>query len=118
MAMSLKIFSYSKCGTCRKAIKWLEEKEIDYKLIDIIENPPSRKNILDAITQLGGVKFLLNTSGKSYREIGASSIKALSENEVLELLVSDSKLIKRPFLISSEGIIVVGFNPSNWEKLV
>ena len=114
--MTVKIFSYSKCSTCRKAIKWLKEKKIEYELIDIIEEPPSRKNILEAISQLGEVKPLLNTSGKSYREIGASSIKALSQNQIVELLVSDSKLLKRPFLINNQGSILVGFNPLNWEN--
>ena len=116
MSKLLKIYSYSKCGTCRKALQWLQDKKIKYELIDIIGSPPSKEIILQAIEQLGGVKFVLNTSGKSYREIGASSIKAMLQEEVVKLLVADSKLLKRPFLLQSKGTILVGFNQVNWEK--
>ncbi len=114
--MIAKIFSYSKCATCRKALNWLKEQNIEFQVIDILDNPPSKDIILEAVKQLGGVKLLLNTSGKSYREIGASKIKDLSQFEVIELLLSDPKLLKRPFFISNQNDIFVGFNQSNWEK--
>ncbi len=117
MTQILKIYSYSKCGTCRKALKWLEEQKIEYQLIDIIESPPSKEIILKAVEKLGGVKPLLNTSGKSYRAIGASSIKKLSQNNIIQLLISDPKLLKRPFLINNEGNILVGFKQKDWEEI-
>ncbi len=118
MTKPLTIYSYVKCGTCRKAINWLDENNIDYDLLDIIDNPPSKENILGAIKQLGNRKYLLNTSGKSYRSIGAETIKAMSDNEVLKLICSDSKLIKRPFAIDSRGKFFVGFSKSDWEILL
>ena len=39
----MKVYSYSKCGTCRNAIKDLETKKIKFEVIDITENPPSKK---------------------------------------------------------------------------
>ncbi len=116
MTNLLKIYSYSKCGSSRKALKWLQENNIKYQLIDIIEEPPSKEIILAAISELGGVKPLLNTSGKSYREIGASAIKAMNEKDIVSLLVSDSKLLKRPFIIQDKCNFIVGFNQLNWEK--
>ena len=96
-------YSYAKCGTCRKALKWLKDKNFEFELFDIIENPPSEEYIIQAIHQLGDIKFLLNTSGKSYREIGAKKIKELINKDIIELLISDSKLLKRPFLINDKG---------------
>ena len=116
MAISLKVYSYSRCGTCRKALRWLEDNQISYTLIDIINAPPSRKDIVQAIDQLGDIKYLLNTSGKSYREIGAASIKQMSESKVVDLICSDSKLIKRPFVKNMYGKVIVGFNKTNWEN--
>ena len=116
MSSHLKVYSYSKCGTCRKALKWLKNKNLEYELIDIIENPPEKKYILEAIDQLGDVKFLLNTSGKSYREIGAKKIKELNDKDIIKLLISDSKLLKRPFIINNKGKILVGFNLISWEN--
>ncbi len=117
MQSPVKIFSYSSCGTCIKAINWLKENNINYQLIDIINSPPSRQVFLDAVNQLGDRKYLLNTSGKSYRNIGSSIIKKMSDEDVINLLLSDSKLIKRPLLLHSNGKILVGFKKGSWEDL-
>jgi len=36
---------YPKCGTCRKASKWLEENGIEVEKRHIIENPPTREEL-------------------------------------------------------------------------
>ena len=33
-------YSYLKCSTCRKAAKWLDDKYLEFQLIDIIEETP------------------------------------------------------------------------------
>lgn len=35
----LKVYCYSRCTTCKKALRWLEEKSIDYTVIDIKTDP-------------------------------------------------------------------------------
>ncbi len=118
MAKFLKIYSYNKCATCRKAISWLIKNDIEHQLIDIITTPPSENEIRLAIKQLGEIKYLLNTSGKSYRNIGANNIKSMSEDKIIELMILDGKLIKRPFAISKKGYIFVGFNDQKWSSIV
>ena len=114
MTLTVKIYSYSKCTTCRKALKWLEDNHINYQLIDIIESPPSKDVLADAMTQLGDRKKLFNTSGLSYRNLGSHVVKAMSDSEALEALAQDGKLIKRPFLMTEEGKIIVGFKVQDW----
>ena len=36
----MKVYCYSKCGTCKKALKWLDERHIEYDKIDIKEEHP------------------------------------------------------------------------------
>ncbi len=114
----LKIFSYSSCSTCRKAIKWLQQNQIEYELIDIVENPPSKQILLEAFKQLSDRKKLFNTSGISYRKIGASVVKAMGDNEAIDALAADGKLIKRPFVITTNNRILVGFNQEKWNQLL
>ena len=118
MNLPVKVYSYSKCSTCRKALKWLEVNSIEYEIFDIISTPPSKKNIVDAINQLEDIKYLFNTSGKSYRAIGSSAVKSMSEEQVLDALVSDGKLIKRPLLITGRGQILVGFKLVYWAEVL
>ena len=118
MSKPLKIYSYSKCGTCRKAILWLKSRYIEYNLIDIIETPPTKSEIEKAIKYMGDRKYILNTSGKSYRSIGANAIKLLSDAEVIQLLLADSKLIKRPFVVIKDEIYLTGFKQGKWEETI
>ncbi|AAP99556.1 MULTISPECIES: arsenate reductase family protein [Prochlorococcus] len=115
MTASLKIFSYARCSTCRKALAWLNLQNIKYKLFDIIDSPPSKEMISDAINQLGDRKYLFNTSGKIYRSIGASAIKIMNDENVVDLLNSEGGLIKRPFVMHPNGRFLIGFNQSIWE---
>ena len=115
MANKNLVYSFSRCSTCRKALGWLDANNISYELLDIITNPPSKEFISKAIAQLGDRKFLFNTSGLSYRSIGSSVVKSFTDSEALDALAADGKLIKRPFFVSQNGLILVGFKQDIWE---
>ena len=111
---SVQVFSFNRCSTCRKALAWLTEKGIDHDVIDITEKPPTRDQLLKAMHQFGDRKTLFNTSGQSYRALGAATVKAMSDDQALDALAADGKLIKRPFLIRPSGDFLVGFKPEVW----
>ncbi|RYZ68990.1 MAG: Spx/MgsR family RNA polymerase-binding regulatory protein [Proteobacteria bacterium] len=121
--MAIKIYQYSKCDTCRKAIKFLDSQGIDYEQIPIVESPPSQaelKQMLGYIKGQGGsLKNLFNTSGVQYREMGIASLlkEGLDEDEAIKLLSKSGKLIKRPFLLAQKDGRV-GFNASDWTELL
>lgn len=119
--MKFKIYEYSNCDTCRKALQFLDSKKISYEKIAITENPPplnELKKMLQFIkSEGGGFKNLFNTSGVLYREMQISQkLKdGLTEAQALDLLAKNGKLIKRPFLLS-EKYGMVGFKKEIWEK--
>jgi len=86
------------------------------ELIDITLQPPSAGELQQALSQLGR-KRLLNTSGQSYRTLGAAAVQAMDEPTLLAALASDGKLIKRPFLILDDGRTVTGFQQAEWDGL-
>ena len=113
-----KIYSYSKCSTCRKALQFLEKKGVPHEVIDITENPPTQAELRQMLkVYQGEIKRLFNTSGLQYRELGLSEkLKGLSEVQALELLASNGKLVKRPFVLKGpEG--AVGFDEKSWAAL-
>ena len=115
----LKLFSYSSCSTCCRAIKWLKSNDINFELIDILNNPPSREMLISASEQYGDRKYLLNTSGLIYRSIGSEVVKKMSDNKLFEKLSIEPRLIKRPFLFKSNKCFLVGFKEEEWsEKLL
>ena len=116
---NLKLFTYSSCSTCRRAIKWLKGHKIAFELVDILNTPPSVEMLVAASEQYGDRKYLLNTSGVIYRSIGVDTVKKMSDNELFEQLVMEPRLIKRPFLFKSNKCFLIGFKEEKWaEKLL
>ncbi|WP_449537466.1 arsenate reductase family protein [Ferdinandcohnia sp. Marseille-Q9671] len=109
--MALTFYWYPKCGTCRKAKKWLEENQITFEEIHIVENPPSKEILREMYKNSGlELKKFFNTSGQKYRELGLKDkVSTASEDELLELLSSDGMLIKRPLTTDGQKV-TVGFN--------
>ena len=113
----LKVYSYAKCSTCQKALKFLEKKHVKFTAISIIDTPPSKNELKQMLNHLeGNIRKLFNTSGELYREMGLSQkIMTLTENECLKLLSEHGKLIKRPFILGP-SIGLVGFNEEAYTK--
>ncbi len=109
-------YSYLKCSTCRKATKWLDEKDFDYQLIDIVKEPPLFTYLNLALEQYSAdKKKVFNTRGKAFKSINLDT-NSLSREEIIQLLLSDGKLIKRPFLVYEEKKVILGFNEIEYAK--
>lgn len=116
--MTTTVYQYPKCSTCRKALKWLDAKGIDYKSIDITETPPSKKALQQMLsTYDGDLRRLFNTSGQVYREQGIKDkLKDMTPSAAIDLLAGNGKLIKRPFVLANSAG-AVGFKEDEWTAL-
>jgi Spx/MgsR family transcriptional regulator len=111
----VRIYEYGKCSTCRNALKFLDKNNVPYEKVAILETPPTRAELKKMLAAQGGnVKKLFNTSGEVYREmkIGAK-LSTMTVDEALDLLASNGKLVKRPFVLTSDTGLV-GFNEETW----
>ena len=110
------LYSYLKCSTCRKAAKWLESRDFEFKLIDIVKEPPLVNYLNLALEQYSDdKKRIFNTRGKAFQNLDLD-INLLSKEEIIQLLLSDGKLIKRPFLIYEGKKVILGFNEIEYAK--
>ena len=116
--MTVKVYQYKKCSTCVKALKFLKEHKIAFTSCDITETPPTINELKKMLQYKNGeIKKLFNTSGIAYRELKLSErIKEIKEEEALELLSQNGKLVKRPFLLT-ENFGLVGFKENEWEEV-
>ena len=109
-------YSYLKCSTCRKAENWLDKKGLEYQLIDIVKEPPLIDYLNLALEQYSSdKKSIFNIRGKAFKSINLD-IYSLSREEIIQLLLSDGKLIKRPFLIYEGKKVILGFNEIEYAK--
>ena len=109
---------YPKCGTCRKAKKWLQDNNIEFIDRDITIDNPTKDELKIWYEKSGlELKKFFNTSGVLYKEMGLKDkIKDMSEDEMLELLSTNGKLVKRPIVVN-DNMILVGYKEENYEKL-
>ena len=115
----MKVYCYSKCTTCKKALKWLDENKIKYELIDIKEDHPDEK-MLKILHKKSGLPLrrFFNTSGLIYREMELSKkLPNMSEDEMFKLLASDGMIVKRPLLVADDKVLV-GFKEEEWKTLL
>ncbi len=107
---------YSRCSTCKKAQKWLDEQGIAYTQRDIKEDNPTRAE-LEQWHQRSGLplKRFFNTSGLQYKALGLKDkLPEMSQEEQLDLLATDGMLVKRPILVGDD-VVLVGFRQAEWE---
>ena len=111
------VYCYERCSTCKKALKWLDEKGIAYDLKDIKGEHPDETLLREAIRRSGkDTRKFFNTSGMLYREMKLSEkLKDMSEEEMIKLLSTDGMLVKRPIAVDGDTGLV-GFKEAEWEK--
>ncbi|WP_440896200.1 arsenate reductase family protein [Amphibacillus sp. Q70] len=110
-------YCYPKCSTCRKAKKWMDENDLAYNDLHIVEQAPNKEQLATIIkkSQLPIKKFF-NTSGKKYRELQLKDkLPQMTDDEKITLLVSDGMLIKRPLAFDGERV-TVGFREEQFEQ--
>ena len=86
---------YSRCSTCKKAQKWLDEQGIAYTQRDIKEDNPTLQE-LETWHQASSLplKKFFNTSGQLYRALSLSKkLPDMTQAEQYALLASDGMLI-------------------------
>lgn len=108
---------YPKCTTCQKALKYLNEKGIEAEVRNIKEERPLKEELKEWHERSGlDIKRFFNTSGNVYKELQLKDkLPGMSLEEKLELLSTDGMLVKRPLLITPDGVLA-GFKQEEWDR--
>ena len=114
----MQFLCYKNCGTCKKAKKYLSEKDIAFEYREITEEPLSIEEITNIYRKSGlPIQKFLNTSGGVYRELNMKEqVKVLKDEDILKLLSEYPMLIKRPILRNGDEILI-GFKEQEWETI-
>ena len=107
---------YPRCSTCKKAVKWLEDNNIEYTYRDIKLDNPSEDELRKWHAMSGlPLKRFFNTSGMLYKEMKLKDkLPEMSEDEMFALLASDGLLVKRPIALAGSTVLV-GFKEAEWK---
>lgn len=108
--MSIQVYGIPNCGTCKKAVAWLQANGIDYQFINTKEQPPTSEMIQNWVETLGN-KPMRNTSGQSYRNLGAAK-NEWTDQQWVAAFAQDAMLLKRPLFVKDNKAVLVGFRAS------
>ena len=108
---------YPKCGTCRKAAKWLKDNNVDVTSRHIVENNPTAEELSEWIDKSGlPIQKFFNTSGQVYKQNNLKDVvKTASREELIDLLAGNGMLVKRPLLVGDD-FVLVGFNEEEYSR--
>ena len=112
------LFEYPRCSTCQKAKKYLESKNFNFEVRNIIIDKLNI-NELDRLIQKSGkdINKFFNTSGLKYKELKLKDkIQTMSYEEKLQVLSNDGMLVKRP-LLELDDSVLIGFKEKEWNTL-
>lgn len=112
----MKIYCLNTCSTCKKMIKYVDELGIDYELVDIREETPTKEQIKKFHEKSGlEIKRFFNTSGKSYREGNFKErMTEMNNDEIYAEFAKDGMLLKRPIVVTDD-FVLVGFKESEYD---
>jgi len=114
----LTFYHYARCNTCVKAKRYLTQKGYPLLEIDVTVQPPSAE-VLKGFIRKSGRPYtdFLNRSGILYREMNMKDkLKRHSEGEIVNMLASEGRLIKRP-IVTDGTRITVGFHEAEFKKM-
>lgn len=109
----LQIYGIPNCGTCKKALKWLDERAIAYEFINTKNQLPTQEQIANWVTALGS-KPMRNTSGQSYRALGPER-NTWTDEQWIAAFTEDAMLLKRPLFVREGQALKTGFRGSDTE---
>jgi arsenate reductase (glutaredoxin) len=114
----LKLYGYKRCGTCRKAEKYFEEKGVEVEFTDITVSPPSQKTLKEIIALSDKpIDKFYNTSGVKYKEGDIKTKrKSMTIAEQIKMLASDGYLLKRP-IVTDGNKATVGFKEEEYQNI-
>jgi Spx/MgsR family transcriptional regulator len=109
------VYGIKQCDTCRKALKWMEKQGIEHSFHDVRADGLKRE-LVEAWLDSPFADQLVNRRSTTWR--GLSEEQKLAQDDALtDLLLEYPTLVKRP-VFERGGVIAVGFNPPELEKLV
>lgn len=110
--MSSVIYHNPRCSKSRQTLELVRQKTNDIDVIEYLKTPPTVAELTAIIDMLGiSARELLRTKEAEYKTSGLDD-KSLSDKQVIELMVSNPKVIERPIVVAN-GKAAIGRPPES-----
>jgi Spx/MgsR family transcriptional regulator len=107
--MATTLYGLSTCDMCKKARNWLDCFGIAHAFVDYRVERQAPETLKAWAAQLGGWEKLVNKASTTWRQLPDARKSPGSDPEWFLLLKEYPALIKRPVLVTADGVVSVGF---------
>lgn len=110
--MSFTIYHNPRCSKSRQTLELLQKNNTDPEIIDYLESPPSKNELIEIIKKLNiSVHDLIRKNEKVFKELILDNPEP-SDDQLIEAMVNNPILIQRPIVINGKKA-VIGRPPEN-----
>ena len=103
-AVDIIIYHNPDCGTSRNTLAMIRNAGIEPHVVEYLKTPPNRAMLVSLLQRMGiGARELLREKGTPFHELGLED-ETLSEDALLDAMVSHPLLINRPIVVSPLGV--------------
>jgi len=106
------VYGISNCDTVKKARRWLELHNVEYRFHDLRQDGISAAQVQAWLAELGW-ETLVNKRSTTWKELPVTIRESMDDNSALTAILQHPTLIKRPLLdIGHERHC--GFSEKTW----
>ena len=110
MSDKTKIYHNPRCSKCRQTMALLDEKNVDAEVVEYMNTPPSKSDLIEILEMLNlQPRELMRTHEAEYKDNNLSD-ESLSREQLIDAMIQHPKLIERPIVIHN-GKAAIGRPP-------
>ena len=105
MTNKIMVYHNSRCSKSRCALEFLQEKNLDFEVIEYLKDVPAKSQLKAIIAQLGiNPQELIRKSEEEFKTHFKG--KNLSDDEWIDVLLKFPKLIERPIVVKDGKAVI------------
>ncbi|MEI7186358.1 ArsC family reductase [Dickeya dianthicola] len=113
--MAIILYGIKNCDTIKKARRWLEDHQIDYRFHDYRVDGLEGQRLQSFIDRMGW-QPLLNTRGTTWRKLEEAYRNTINNEATAKaVMLEQPALIKRPLLVADDGKTLLGFSDDSYQ---
>ncbi|AYH47306.1 ArsC family reductase [Dickeya fangzhongdai] len=113
--MAIILYGIKNCDTIKKARRWLEDHQIDYRFHDYRVDGLEEERLQSFIDRTGW-QPLLNTRGTTWRKLEEAYRNTIdNEAAAKAVMLEQPALLKRPLLETDDGKTLLGFSDDSYQ---
>lgn len=99
------IYHNSRCSKSRDGVCFLENTKQEFQIINYLENIPTKTELKELLKKLG-IPAIDLVRKKETIWIENYKNKNLSEEEIIEAMIQNPKLIERPIIVNGDKAVI------------